>query len=109
LKERVPEVILEIAGIHPERTAGTLTDEEKIKIAGTLMDIRLEPGEPRGFEEAVTAAGGVATDEVDPLTMESKIISGLHITGELLDIDGDSGGFNLQFAWSTGAIAGMSQ
>lgn len=109
LKERIPEVILEIAGIHPERTVGTLTDEEKIKIAKTLMDIRLEPGEPRGFEEAVAAAGGVATDEFDPLTMESKIISGLHITGELLDIDGDSGGFNLQFAWSTGAIAGMSQ
>jgi len=109
LKERIPEVILEIAGIHPERTAGSLSDDEKIKIALTLMDMRLEPGEPRGFEEAVAAAGGVATDEINPLTMESKIISGLYITGELLDIDGESGGFNLQFAWSTGAVAGMSQ
>jgi predicted Rossmann fold flavoprotein len=109
LKERLPEVILEIAGIDIERRAGTLTDKEKLKIADTLMDLRLTPGSPRGFEEAVAAAGGVATADIDPLTMESKIVEGLYITGELLDIDGDSGGFNLQFAWSTGAIAGLSQ
>ena len=66
------------------------------------------PGDIRSFEEAVVAAGGIAVDEVDPKTLQSKKHYGLHITGELLDIDGDSGGFNLQFAWSTGAIAGMS-
>jgi predicted flavoprotein YhiN len=66
-------------------------------------------GKCRGFDEAVVAAGGVAVDEVNPLTMESRIIKNLYLTGEILDIDGDSGGFNLQFAWSTGAIAGMSQ
>ncbi len=109
LKERLPEVILETAGINSERRAGTLTEKEKLIIADTLMDLRLTPGSPRGFEEAVAAAGGVSTDEINPLTMESKIVAGLYITGELLDIDGDSGGFNLQFAWSTGAIAGMSQ
>jgi predicted Rossmann fold flavoprotein len=109
LKERLPEVILEIAGIDSERRSGTLTDKEKLKIADTLMDLRLTPGSPRGFEEAVAAAGGVATADINPLTMESKIVKGLYITGELLDIDGDSGGFNLQFAWSTGAIAGLSQ
>jgi len=54
----------------------------------------------------VVAAGGVATDEVDPTTMQSKLVPGLFITGELLNIDGNSGGYNLQFAWSTGAIAG---
>ncbi|HNU78599.1 MAG TPA: NAD(P)/FAD-dependent oxidoreductase [Prolixibacteraceae bacterium] len=48
-------------------------------------------------------------DEVNPSTMESRIVPGLFITGELLDIDGDSGGYNLQFAWSTGALAGMAQ
>lgn len=109
LKERIPEVVLEIAGIDSERRTGTLTDNEKIIIAETLLDMRLYPGEPRGFGEAVVAAGGVATAEINPLTMESKILKGLYITGELLDIDGDSGGFNLQFAWSTGAIAGMAQ
>lgn len=109
LKERLPEVVLEIAGIDSERRAGTLTEKEKLIIADTLLDMRLDPGEPRGFEEAVAAAGGVATSQINPLTMESKIIKGLYITGELLDIDGESGGYNLQFAWSTGAIAGMAQ
>ena len=109
LKERLPELILETAGIDIERRAGTLTEKEKLIIADTLMDLRLTPGSPRGFEEAAAAAGGVATAEINPLTMESKIVEGLYITGELLDIDGDSGGFNLQFAWSTGAIAGLSQ
>jgi len=56
----------------------------------------------------VIAAGGVPVDEIDPATMESRIAKGLYITGELLDIDGDTGGFNLQFAWSTGAIAGTA-
>jgi len=69
----------------------------------------LVPGKPRGFNEAVVAAGGVDVDEVNPSTMESRIVPGLFITGELLDIDGDSGGYNLQFAWSTGALAGMAQ
>ncbi len=109
LKERLPELILEMAKIDSERRAGTLSEKEKLAIAETLLDMRLAPGEPRGFEEAVAAAGGVATSEINPLTMESRITKGIYITGELLDIDGDSGGYNLQFAWSTGAIAGMAQ
>ena len=77
--------------------------------AGILKSVRLEPGKPRGFNEAVVAAGGVDIDEIDCTTMESRHCKNLYITGELLDIDGDSGGYNLQFAWSTGAIAGMAQ
>ncbi|HOK93292.1 MAG TPA: NAD(P)/FAD-dependent oxidoreductase, partial [Spirochaetota bacterium] len=79
------------------------------KIAQLLKGFIAPVGKCRGFDEAVVAAGGVAVDEVNPLTMESRIIKNLYLTGEILDIDGDSGGFNLQFAWSTGAIAGMSQ
>lgn len=71
--------------------------------------MRIEPGKPRGFNEAVVAAGGVDIDEIDCTTMESRQISNVYITGELLDIDGNSGGYNLQFAWSTGAIAGKAQ
>ncbi|MGB4269432.1 MAG: NAD(P)/FAD-dependent oxidoreductase, partial [Spirochaetota bacterium] len=66
----------------------------------------LYPGKPRPFTEAVVAAGGIDVSEVTPATMESKLHKGLFITGELLDVDGNSGGYNLQFAWSTGAIAG---
>ena len=109
LKERMPEVILSISGIDYEKRCGTLSKNEKLKILSSLKDFRIQPGKPRGFDEAVAAAGGVSVEEIDPSTMESKIIKNLFITGELLDIDGDSGGFNLQFAWSTGAIAGMSQ
>lgn len=108
LKERMPEVILSIAGINHEKKCGALTDSERMKILNALKDLRISPGKPRNFDEAVAAAGGVSVSEINPRTMESKIIKNLFITGELLDIDGDSGGFNLQFAWSTGAIAGKA-
>lgn len=109
LKERVPEVLLSVSGIDHEKRNGSVTDQEIETITTLLKGFRIDPGKIRGFDEAVAAAGGVSVDEIDPATMESKIVKGLYITGELLDIDGDSGGFNLQFAWSSGAIAGMSQ
>lgn len=109
LKERVPEVILQTAGIDHEKRNGSVTESEMRTILSSLKEFRVEPGKCRGFDEAVAAAGGVSVDEINPATMESKLVKGLFITGELLDIDGDSGGFNLQFAWSTGAIAGLSQ
>jgi len=109
LKERVPGVLLSESGIDPEKRNGSVTDKEKETILSVLKGFRVVPGKCRGFDEAVAAAGGVSVDEINPATMESKLVKGIYITGELLDIDGDSGGFNLQFAWSTGAIAGMSQ
>lgn len=109
LKERMPEVILSVSGIDHEKRCGSLANGDIKKILSVLKDFRITPGKPRPFDEAVAAAGGVPVGEIDPSTMESKIVRNLFITGELLDIDGDSGGFNLQFAWSTGAIAGMAQ
>lgn len=109
LKERIPEVLLSVSGVDPERRNGSLKDKDIDTILSALKSFRIEPGKSRGFDEAVAAAGGVSVDEIDPSTMESRLVKGLYVTGELLDIDGDSGGFNLQFAWSTGAIAGMSQ
>jgi len=109
LKEKMPEVILEMAGINPETRVSDLSDKLKNRIVHALKYMELHPGKPRGFEESVAVAGGVPVDEIDPGTMESKKVKGLFITGELLDIDGDSGGFNLQFAWSTGTLAGMAQ
>ncbi|MFC1670889.1 NAD(P)/FAD-dependent oxidoreductase, partial [Spirochaetota bacterium] len=79
------------------------------KIAWILKNLELEHGKVRNFDDAVAAAGGVDVNEIDPSTMESKLVKNLYFTGELLDIDGDSGGYNLQFAWSTGAIAGKAQ
>ncbi len=109
LKERMPEVLLEMAGLNPEMRVGELSSRHREKVINALKRTVLHPGKPRGFGEAVAASGGVSTDEINPRTMESLKHRGLYITGELLDIDGDSGGFNLQFAWSSGALAGMSQ
>ncbi|OHD67249.1 MAG: hypothetical protein A2W19_07955 [Spirochaetes bacterium RBG_16_49_21] len=109
MKHPLPEVLCGIAGIDPRKPVKGLSRNEKAKLAATMKELRLKPGKPRSFDEAVVAAGGVDVGEVDPATMESRIRKNLFITGELLDIDGDTGGYNLQFAWSTGAIAGMSQ
>ena len=109
IKKRIPEVLLQIANIDPYKQIKNLSDREKLNIITILKNLKLNPGNPRSFKESIVAAGGVDVDEINPATMESGIIKNLYITGELLDIDGDSGGYNLQFAWSTGAIAGMSQ
>ncbi|TFH42715.1 MAG: NAD(P)/FAD-dependent oxidoreductase, partial [Chrysiogenales bacterium] len=109
LKGVMPDVIPRIAGIDPGKRVRDLSPAEKTMLARVMKGLELEPGRPRGFNEAVVAAGGVNVDEIDPATMESRLIAGLHITGELLDMDGISGGYNLQFAWSSGAVAGMAQ
>ncbi len=109
LKKRMPQVLLEIAGLDPEKKCLALSEKEKSALAAILKNLELDPGKERDFSEAVTTAGGVDVNEIDPATMESKKVPRLYITGELLDIDGASGGYNLQFAWSTGAIAGMAQ
>jgi predicted Rossmann fold flavoprotein len=108
LKERAPDVICRMAGVDPEKRVSSLGGRERDSIASMLKGLRLEPGASRGFKEAVAAAGGVAVDEIHTGTMESRKTDNLFITGELLDIDGDSGGYNLQFAWSSGAAAGMA-
>ncbi len=108
LKERVPEFISEMCGIAPDAVIKNVSAGEKQKIITMMKSLVLAPGQPRPFSEAVVAAGGVDVKEISPVTMESRISPGLYLTGELLDIDGDSGGFNLQFAWSTGALAGIA-
>jgi predicted flavoprotein YhiN len=73
-----------------------------------LKDFRLEVTGHRGFEEAIVTAGGVALDEIDPRTMESRLVRGLYFAGEVLDLDANTGGFNLQAAFSTGWVAGQA-
>ena len=109
LKKRMPEVLLQIAGLDEKKQIKNLELKEKQLIIKTFKSLSLKPGKPRSFNDAVIAAGGVDVNEINPSTMESRIIKNLYITGELLDIDGKSGGYNLQFAWSTGAIAGSVQ
>lgn len=107
MNNKMPRVFLSMAGIPYEWPAiESFNDIDTIIQAFTRAT--LYPGKPRPFTEAVVAAGGIDVNEVNPATMESTLHKGLFITGELLDVDGDSGGYNLQFAWSTGAIAGKN-
>ena len=73
-----------------------------------IKDFRVPITGINSFDQAQVTAGGVDIAEIDTATMESKLVSGLYFAGEMIDVDGDCGGYNLQFAWSTGAIAGKS-
>ncbi|MDI9472779.1 MAG: NAD(P)/FAD-dependent oxidoreductase [Tissierellia bacterium] len=104
--KRLIPVIIQEAGIdNIRRTVSSLTKKETYSLARLLTDWRIPIRGLKGWSSAQVTAGGVNTKEVDPASMESTIISGLYFAGEILDIDGRSGGFNLQWAWSSAAIA----
>lgn len=104
-REMVP-VCLELTGIDPQKRGGQLSGKERKRLRTWLKDFRLPVQGYRPFTEAIVTAGGVDTREVDPRTMESRTTKGLYLAGELLDIQGDTGGYNLQAAFSTGWLAG---
>jgi predicted Rossmann fold flavoprotein len=106
-REMVP-VCLNLTGISPDRTGSTITAMERRRLKSWLKEFRLEVTGHRPIAEAIITAGGVDTREVNPRTMESRKIKGLYFAGELLDIDADTGGYNLQAAFSTGWLAGRS-
>ena len=101
-------VIAELAGIPLETKVHNIRKEQRRSLLGALKGFTVPIAGPRPVEEAVVTSGGVAVGEVDPKTMESKKAKGLFIAGELLDVDGYTGGFNLQIAWSTGFAAGLA-
>lgn len=106
-RELVP-VCLREAEINGSLQAGVITSKQRKKLLHWLKNFRLEISGYRGFDEAIVTAGGVDLREVDPRTMQSKLINGLYFAGELLDLQGDTGGYNLQAAFSTGWLAGRS-
>ena len=112
LKEFLPQklipVCLDLTGIHSDKVAHQITSEERKRLRLWLNDFTLEVTGFRPFTEAMITAGGVDTKEVDPRTMESRRVKGLYFAGEVLDIDADTGGYNLQAAFSTGWVAGRS-
>lgn len=101
-------VILELSGLDPEKKANEITREERQGFASLIKGFPLTLDGVRGFDEAVITRGGVAVKEVNPSTMESKLVENLYFCGELLDLDAMTGGYNLQIAWSTGHLAGSS-
>ncbi len=112
LKELLPQklipVCINLVGIDADKPAHQITSAERKKLRVWLKDFRFEVAGHRSFDEAIITAGGVSTKEVDPRTMQSRLIQGLYLAGEVLDIDGDTGGYNLQAAFSTGWLAGRA-
>jgi predicted Rossmann fold flavoprotein len=106
-REMVP-VCLDLIGIPSEHPVCIISAKERRRIRTWLKDFRLEITGYRPFAEAIITAGGIDTREIDPRTMESRKTKGLFIAGELLDIQADTGGYNLQAAFSTGWLAGRS-
>lgn len=109
INKRLIPVVLAEAGIENiKRPVSSVSAKELENIARVLKDWRFKIRGTKSWTSAQVTAGGVATDEIDPKTMESKIVKGLYFAGEIMDIDGQCGGFNLQWAWSSGFIAGKS-
>lgn len=102
------DVFLTRARIPVEKHACELTREERERLLQHLIDFRLTVRGPRPIAEAIVTDGGVALEEIDPYTMQSKLVQGLFFCGEVIDIAGDTGGYNLQAAFSTGYLAGES-
>ena len=109
LPKRLGQLALKMSGAAPlSRAGGTLTPEELGACARLLKDFRLRVTGTGGMKNAQVTQGGVLTGGFDPATLQSRKVPGLYACGELLDIDGDCGGFNLQWAWSSGRLAGRS-
>lgn len=105
-KRLIPVLLKEAAIDDSKKPVGTLSSKERTRIANILTDWRLVVKGTKGWSSAQVTAGGVATSEINPRTMESKLVPGLFLVGEIVDIDGLCGGFNLQWAWSSGFVAG---
>lgn len=106
VSKRLGQNIVKYAGIALSREIPSLTEKEKRSIAHALTHFEIAVKETTGFANAQVTAGGADTREFNPQTMESKLIKGLYACGEVLDVDGDCGGYNLQWAWSSGRMAG---
>ncbi len=101
-------VIVELSGIPEEKKVHEITKEERLRFVRLIKDFTMTLTGLRGYNEAIITKGGVSVKEIDPGTMESKLIKGLYFAGEVLDLDAVTGGYNLQIAWSTGYLAGMN-
>lgn len=106
LPQKIIDTIIEISNINSEKKVNEITKEERKLLGNIIKNLRFTISKFRPIEEAIVTAGGIDVKEINPKTMESKLIRGLYFAGEIIDVDGYTGGFNLQIAWSTGYTAG---
>jgi predicted Rossmann fold flavoprotein len=108
LPQKMIPVIIKLSGISPEKPVNQITREERKNLVKMLKNLEMTIINSRPIEEAIVTAGGISTNEINPSTMESKLIKGLYFAGEVIDVDGYTGGFNLTIAFSTGFLAGIN-
>ncbi|MDO4267329.1 MAG: NAD(P)/FAD-dependent oxidoreductase [Eubacteriales bacterium] len=106
LPGKLMPVIVERSGISPDKRVNEITKEERRRIVRQIKEFCLTLTGLRGYREAIITQGGVALNQINPSTMESRLVKGLYFAGEVLDLDAVTGGYNLQIAWSTGRLAG---
>ena len=108
LPQKLISVITELSQIQPDKFVNQITKEERLRLVKLLKKLEINITASRPIPEAIVTVGGIATDEINPSSMESKLIKGLFFAGEIIDVDGYTGGFNLTIAFSTGYVAGMN-
>lgn len=108
LPAKMIPVIIELSGIDPDKKVNEISKEERNRLLMLFKKLPVTLNGPRGYNEAIITKGGINVKEINPSTMESKLVNGLYFAGEVLDLDAYTGGFNLQIAWSTGYLAGTS-
>lgn len=108
LPKKLIPVIVELSGINPQKKVNEITKEERLRLGGLIKKFDFEIKGFRPIKEAIVTSGGVCVKEINPKTMESKLVDGLFFAGEVIDVDAYTGGFNLQIAFSTGFLAGKN-
>lgn len=108
LPQKMIPVIIKLSRIPPDKFVNQITKEERKGLVKLLKGLEMTITGARPIEEAIVTAGGVCVDEINPSTMESKLVKGLYLAGEIIDVDGYTGGFNLTIAFSTGYLAGLN-
>ena len=103
------ETIVEVSKIDPEKQSNSITKEERQGLVKLLKNFEIRIDGFRPVEEAIVTAGGISIKEIDPKSMESKLVKNLYFAGEIIDVDAYTGGFNLQIAYSTGYSAGTDK
>ncbi|MDE6775530.1 MAG: NAD(P)/FAD-dependent oxidoreductase, partial [Ruminococcus sp.] len=108
LPAKMIPVIVRLSGISPERKINSITREERRRFGSLIKEFPVSISGFRPVDEAIITSGGVSVKEINPKTMESKLCSGLFFAGEVIDVDGYTGGFNLQIAFSTAYSAALN-
>ena len=108
LPKKLIPVIIRLSEIDTDKKVNLITHEERMKLLNLIKEFTLELKELSGYNKAIITSGGVKLNEINPKTMKSKLIDNLYLAGEILDLDGPTGGYNLQVCWSTGYVAGDS-